>query len=189
MSSDIVRHQNAEQAAVGLSDVLDFRLSVVFCGLNPALTAVRDGRNFSSPSNRFWKVLHLSGFTPRLLQAEEEQELLQYGCGITAVVSRATRSAIEITTSDYKEAAPLFEAKMRKFAPANLAFLGKAAFAAITSKPDCDWGKQSDFFAGAQTWVLPNPSGLNRAFSLDRLKAHYLQLRAETEPTARHGDL
>lgn len=34
MSSDMVRHQN-EQAAVGLSDVLDFRLSVVFCGLTP----------------------------------------------------------------------------------------------------------------------------------------------------------
>jgi hypothetical protein len=47
VSSDMVRHQNAEQAAVGLSDVLDFRLSVVFCGLNPALTAVDIGFRWS----------------------------------------------------------------------------------------------------------------------------------------------
>ncbi len=67
--------------------------------------------------------------------------------------------------SDYKDTAPLFEAKMRAIAPANLAFLGKAAILAITSKPDCAWGKQSGLSAGAQTWVLPNPSGLNRAFS------------------------
>ncbi|MDP9812872.1 hypothetical protein J2W42_005743 [Rhizobium tibeticum] len=56
-----------------------------------------------------------------------------------------------------------------RFAPANLAFLGKAAFAAISGRRDCDWGEQSDVFAGARTWVLPNPSGLNRAFTLDRL--------------------
>jgi TDG/mug DNA glycosylase family protein len=183
------RQKNEEPATVGLSDVLDLHLSVVFCGLNPALSAVRDGHNFSSPSNRFWKLLYLCGFTPRRLQAEDEHDLLQYGCGITAVVSRATRSADELTTSDYKEAAPLFEAKMRALAPANLAFLGKAAFLAITSKPDCDWGKQSGLFAGAQTWVLPNPSGLNRAFTLDRLTTHYLQLSAETKPMRRHGDM
>lgn len=189
MSSATDRQQDEEPATVGLSDVLDLHLSVVFCGLNPALSAVRDGHNFSSPSSRLWKVLYLSGFTPRLLRPEEEGELLQYGCGITAVVSRATRSANELTGSDYKEAAPLFEAKMRAFAPANLAFLGKAAFLAITSKPDCDWGKQSGLFAEAQTWVLPNPSGLNRGFSLDRLTTHYLQLRAEIGPARRCGDL
>ncbi|WP_132956887.1 G/U mismatch-specific DNA glycosylase [Rhizobium sp. BK251] len=163
--------------AKGLSDVLAPGLSVVFCGLNPALSAVRDGHNFSAPSNRFWRVLHLAGFTPRLLRAEEERELLRYGCGITAAVSRATRSADELMLNDYVEAAPALEVKMRKIAPANLAFLGKAAFAAISAR-DCDWGKQSEVFAGATTWVLPNPSGLNRAFSLDRLTAHYRDLKS-----------
>jgi TDG/mug DNA glycosylase family protein len=32
-------------------------------------------------------------------------------------------------------------------------------------------------FAGARVWVLPNPSGLNRAFSLQALVAAYQELR------------
>jgi TDG/mug DNA glycosylase family protein len=163
----------------GLSDVLAVGLSVVFCGLNPALTAQRDGHNFSSPSNRFWRVLHLAGFTPRLLRAQEEEQLLLYGCGITAAVSRATRSADELAVNDYVAAAPELEAKIRKISPANLAFLGKAAFAAISGRGDRDWGEQKEVFAGARTWVLPNPSGLNRAFDLDRLTGHYRDLRSK----------
>lgn len=182
VSAQMDHSGDMQQAAPGLSDVLGPGLSVVFCGLNPALTAVRDGHNFSSPSNRFWRVLHLSGFTSRLLRADEERELLEYGCGITAAVSRATKSASELRLDDYKRAAPLLEAKITKFAPANLAFLGKAAFAAISARADCDWGRQSEVFAGANTWVLPNPSGLNRAFGLDRLTAYYRDLKAEIQP-------
>ncbi len=77
MSSATDRQQDEEPATVGLSDKLDLHLSFVFCGLNPALSAVRDGHNFSSSSNRFWKVLYLSAFTPHLLRPEEERELLQ----------------------------------------------------------------------------------------------------------------
>lgn len=182
MSAQMDHSGDMQQAAAGLSDVLGPGLSVVFCSLNPALTAVRDGHNFSSPSNRFWRVLHLSGFTSRLLRADEERELLKYGCGITAAVSRATKSASELRLDDYKRATPLLEAKITKFAPANLAFLGKAAFAAISARADCDWGRQSEVFAGANTWVLPNPSGLNRAFGLDRLTAYYRDLKAEIQP-------
>jgi TDG/mug DNA glycosylase family protein len=182
VSAQMDHSGDMQQAAAGLSDILGPGLSVVFCGLNPALTAVRDGHNFSSPSNRFWRVLHLSGFTSRLLRADEERELLQYGCGITAAVSRATKSASELRLDDYKRAAPLLEAKITKFAPANLAFLGKAAFAAISARADCDWGRQSEVFAGANTWVLPNPSGLNIAFGLDRLTAYYRDLKAEIQP-------
>jgi TDG/mug DNA glycosylase family protein len=169
----------AAARSAGLSDVLSVGLSVVFCGLNPSLTAQRDGHNFSSPSNRFWRVLHLAGFTPRLLRAEEERQLIRYGCGITAAVSRATKSADELAAEDYVAAAPELEAKIGRFSPVNLAFLGKAAFAAISGRRDCDWGEQKEMFAGARTWVLPNPSGLNRAFDLDRLTRHYRDLKSK----------
>lgn len=164
---------------LGLSDVLAPGLRVVFCGLNPALTAQRDGHNFSSPSNRFWRVLQLAGFTTRVLRAEEEQELLQFGCGITAAVSRPTRTAAELKAGDYAAAAPELEAKIRRCGPANLAFLGKAAFAAISGRDGCDWGRQDHVFGGSATWVPPNPSGLNRAFSLDRLTLHYAHLKSQ----------
>ena len=41
-------------------DILAKGLDVVFCGLNPASTAEVDSHNFSSRSNRFWRVLHLA---------------------------------------------------------------------------------------------------------------------------------
>ena len=165
----------------GLAEILAPHLSVVFCGLNPALTAHRDGHNFSNRSNRFWRVLHLAGFTPRLLRAEEEREMLQYGLGLTSAVSRPTKSASELKKSDYIAAAPVLEEKIRRLAPANLAFLGKAAYAAISLRADIEWGRQPEAFAGASIWVLPNPSGLNRAFDLAKLTEHYREVRLAVE--------
>ncbi|MGV1759108.1 G/U mismatch-specific DNA glycosylase [Rhizobium sp. A22-96] len=167
----------AAAQASGLAEILAPHLSVVFCGLNPALTAQRDGHNFSNRSNRFWRVLHLAGFTPRLLRAEEEREMLQYGLGLTSAVSRPTKSASELTKRDYVTAAPILEEKIGRLAPANLAFLGKAAYAAISLRPQIEWGRQPDEFAGATIWVLPNPSGLNRAFDLARLTEHYREMK------------
>ncbi len=39
------------------------------------------------------------------------------------------------------------------------------------------WGRQPHPIAGAEIWVLPNPSGLNRAFRLDDLVTAYRELR------------
>ncbi|TXH83870.1 MAG: G/U mismatch-specific DNA glycosylase [Rhizobium sp.] len=163
--------------ASGLAEILAPRLSVIFCGLNPALTAYLDGHNFSNRSNRFWRVLYLAGFTPRLLRAEEEREMLRYGLGLTSAVPRPTKSASELKKQDYVTAAPVLEAKIRALAPASLAFLGKAAYAAISLRTDIEWGRQPQDFAGASIWVLPNPSGLNRAFDLARLTEHYRALK------------
>ena len=160
-----------------LADVLAPRLAVVFCGLNPAATAVRAGHSFSSPSNRFWQTIFLAGFTPRRLRPDEERELLQYGCGLTAAVSRATRSASEVSRQDYARAAPSLEAKVRKYGPRFLAFLGKAAYSSIAVRPQLAWGSQGATFGGAQVWILPNPSGLNRAFGLGQLVEAYAVLR------------
>lgn len=160
----------------GPPEILAPKLSVIFCGLNPALSAARDGHNFSNRSNRFWRVLHLAGFTPRQLAAHEERELLAYGLGLTSAVARPTKSAGELKRHDYLEAIPELERKMREFTPSHLAFLGKAAYAAMNPKAQIEWGRQASPFAGTTVWVLPNPSGLNRAFDLVRLVEHYRQL-------------
>ncbi|MDB5529445.1 MAG: Uracil-DNA glycosylase superfamily [Devosia sp.] len=68
-------------------------------------------------------------------------------------------------------------AKIETYRPIVLAFLGKAAYGAISGKKDVLWGRQSERFGGAVVWVLPNPSGLNRAFPLARLVSAYRELR------------
>jgi TDG/mug DNA glycosylase family protein len=42
---------------------------------------------------------------------------------------------------------------------------------------DIAWGRYLPGFAGAEAWVLPNPSGLNLGFSLEQLVDAYSELR------------
>jgi TDG/mug DNA glycosylase family protein len=159
------------------SDILRRNLYVVFCGLNPAASAVTDGHNFSNRSNRFWSVLHLAGFTDVRLCPQDERRLLRYGCGITAVVDRPTRSAGDVASREYRNAQPALEAKIRRYAPRCVAFLGKRALSAMIGNAHLGWGEYAGGFAGTLAWVLPNPSGLNRAFTLDALVVAYSELR------------
>jgi TDG/mug DNA glycosylase family protein len=164
-------------------------LDVIFSGINPASTAAEAGHNFSSASNRFWRVLHLAGFTPMQLAPQNERRLLDYHCGITAVVRRSTARATDVSPGKFKRARSEFEAKMRHYAPRYVAFLGKRALSAMLGQPRIDWGRQSTGLAGSHSWVLPNPSGLNRTFALDALVRSYSELRdailCEKEPQER----
>jgi TDG/mug DNA glycosylase family protein len=158
-------------------DILAPGLPIVFCGINPSTTAAQSGHNFGSPSNRFWKVLHLAGFTPIQLAATEDREILRYGCGITAAVSRATSTAAHLSRTELKRSSVGLRAKIDHFHPHTIAFLGKAAYAAIRTDPNLSWGPQSEPYGVASVWVLPNPSGLNRNFSLNQLVEAYAALR------------
>jgi TDG/mug DNA glycosylase family protein len=161
------------------SSILARDLDVIFCGINPAASAAAAGHNFSDRSNRFWRVLHLAGFTDVRLQPHDERRLLEYGCGITAVVCRPTRRADEISPGEFKAARLEFEAKMRRYAPRSIAFLGKRALSAMVGLPKVEWGQFPPGFAGMTAWILPNPSGLNRGFTLDALVDAYSELRRQ----------
>ena len=170
-------------------DILAPDLDVIFCGINPAASAAAGGYNFSNPSNRFWQVLHLAGFTAERLKPQNERSLLEFGCGLTAVVRRATRRADEILPEEFRQSRLGFEAKMRHYAPRALAFLGKRAFSNLIGTPNLAWGRHSADFAGASTWVVPNPSGLNRGFSLSALVAAYSELRESLRSRRLRGRL
>jgi TDG/mug DNA glycosylase family protein len=161
----------------GLPDILAKNLSVIFCGINPAQTAAVSGRHFMSGTNRFWRVLHLSGFTPALIRPENDRSILKYGYGLTTAVARPTRKASDLSRDELLRAGATLERKLAAYKPRHIAFLGKMAYAVIAKNPKLDWGPQPTPFAGAPVWVLPNPSGLNRAFQLDALVAAYREMR------------
>jgi TDG/mug DNA glycosylase family protein len=158
-------------------DVLARNLDVIFCGLNPAESAALAGPNFSNRSNRFWMVLHLADFTESQLQPENEQLLLNYGCGMTAIVRRPTHRAYEVLPEEFRKVRPEFEAKMRYYAPRSIAFLGKRAVSIMIDEPVVARGEYPKGFAGTMAWVLPNPSGRNRNFPLAALVQAYSELR------------
>jgi TDG/mug DNA glycosylase family protein len=172
-----LRQEIGEVSLIGYDpDILARGLDVVFCGINPALSAAIAGHNFSNPSNRFWPALHLAGFTGLRLQPQDERRLLEYRCGITAVVARPTSRAQDISPEEFREARLSFEAKMRHYAPRAIAFLGKRAFSIMIDQPGPAWGRQPAKFAEAMAWILPNPSGRNRSFTLDALVSAYAEL-------------
>jgi TDG/mug DNA glycosylase family protein len=156
---------------------------VVFCGINPAVTAIRSGRHFSSATNRFWYVLHGAGFTPWQIRPEEGRSLLVHRCGLTVAAARATQKAADLTREELREGRAALEQKVRHCAPQVIAFLGKAAYAAMTDDRRLAWGRQRDPFAGAVAWILPNPSGRNRMCRPEDLVRAYRELRDYVEPS------
>jgi double-stranded uracil-DNA glycosylase len=159
-------------------DIIDDHLAVLFCGVNPGLEAAATGRHFAGRSNRFWRAIHLAGFTPEKVAPQNDRTILQHGCGLTTVVERPTARADQLAPLEYAAAADAFERKVARYAPRFVAFLGKAAYSALSGRRDIVWGLQSTPMAASAIWVLPNPSGRNRAFTLEQLVGAYRELHA-----------
>ncbi len=161
-----------------LTDIIEPDLNVLFCGLNPGLASAAGGFHFMSKSTRFWKALHLAGFTIEQIKPQDDRTLLDYGCGLTSAVARATVSASELGKNEFLQSSKVLEKKVSEYKPRYIAFLGKAAYSEISGQKNLEWGLQEKDFAGAKVWILPNPSGLNFAFSLADLVEYYGDLYA-----------
>ncbi|SNS22904.1 G/U mismatch-specific uracil-DNA glycosylase [Geodermatophilus saharensis] len=160
-----------------LPDVVAPDLDVLFCGINPSLLSAARGHHFARPGNRFWPALHLAGLTPRRLAPEEDRELLRHGLGVTNLVHRPTRTAAELTPEELRDGAAALTDLVTRHRPRAVAVLGITAWRPATGSPRAGWGRQDVSIGGAQTWVLPNPSGLNAHFQLPDLARLYAGLR------------
>jgi TDG/mug DNA glycosylase family protein len=160
-----------------IPDVIAPALAVLFCGINPGLWSAAAGHHFARPGNRFWPALHRSGFTPRQMRPDEQEELLGYRLGVTNLAPRATARAEELSAAELVEGVAVLAAKVRRYEPAWLAVLGVTAYRTATGRRDVRIGPQEADLGGARVWVLPNPSGLNAWFPLDRLVEEFANLR------------
>ena len=81
----------------------------IFCGINPGRASAAAGAPFANPRNDFWRLLHAAGFTPRLLEPEEQHELLALGLGLTNAARRTTRGSGDLRKADFAGAAERLE--------------------------------------------------------------------------------
>lgn len=162
-----------------MDDVVAPGLRVLFCGINPGLMTAATGHHFARPGNRFWPVLHRSGFTPRLLRPDEQRELLSYGLGITNVVARATARADELSDEEYREGGRLLAEKVARLRPRVLAVVGVTAYRIAFGERKAAIGPQERRIGGARVWVLPNPSGLNAHWTPAAMAEEFARLRHE----------
>ncbi|GAA2900335.1 G/U mismatch-specific DNA glycosylase [Streptomyces mexicanus] len=154
---------------------------MLFCGINPGLMTAATGHHFARPGNRFWPVLHRSGFTPRLLKPSEQGELPSYGLGITNVVARPTARADELTPEEYREGGRLLALKVARLRPRWLAVVGVTAYRAAFGEPKAQVGEQRRTIGDTRVWVLPNPSGLNAHWTAETMAQEFARLRAAAE--------
>ncbi|ACY97326.1 G/U mismatch-specific DNA glycosylase [Thermomonospora curvata] len=153
------------------------RLRVLFCGINPGLYSGASGHHFAGPGNRFWPALHRSGFTDRLLTPAEQTELLSHGLGITNLVARTTARADELTPQELREGGRRLTALVERYRPRYLAVAGVTAYRTAFGRPKARIGPQPEPLGPAKVWVLPNPSGLNAGWTLERMVAEFTRLR------------
>ncbi|TAN31752.1 G/U mismatch-specific DNA glycosylase [bacterium] len=165
-----------------VEDVIGPGLDLLFVGINPGLWSGAVGHHFAHPSSRFWKAIHRSGFTPRLLTAFEEGELLSHGLGLTNLVDRATAAAKDLSRTELIEGAVQLRRKVRRYRPARLAVLGVGAFRLAFNRPGARVGLQQDLVAGTLVWVLPGPSGLNAHYPMAAAVREFERLRDAMRP-------
>lgn len=160
-----------------LRDVIAPGLDVLFCGINPGLYSGATGHHFARPGNRFWPALFRSGFTPRLLTADEDRQLPQFGCGVTNLVARTTATADELSAGELTAGGATLRRKVGRYRPRWLAVLGIGAYRRAFNRPGAVIGAQQERLGDTGLWVLPNPSGLNASYQLPALERAFGELR------------
>lgn len=166
------------RAAYGktVPDIIAPNLPVLFCGINPSLYSAAVGHHFARPGNRFWRSLHAAGFTDRLFKPSEDRDLIQFGCGLTNIVERATARADELNPEELIAGQQQLASKVQHYQPRFLAILGISAYRTAFHRPKALMGKQDETLHSTTIWVLPNPSGLNAHYQLADLKRVYGEL-------------
>ncbi|MBO0853055.1 MAG: G/U mismatch-specific DNA glycosylase [Nocardia sp.] len=172
----------AAAAGTTIDDVLAPDLRVLFCGINPGLWSGATGHHFARPGNRFWPALFRSGFTPRLLRPDEQQQLPELGLGITNMVARTTAKADQLTRQELLDGGRALTERVLRYRPRVLAVLGLGAYRTAFGRRRTTVGPQPETLGSTEIWVLPNPSGLNAHYTLDALAAEFRTLREATEP-------
>jgi double-stranded uracil-DNA glycosylase len=170
------KQQLSEALGKDVPDIIQLNLKVLFCGINPGLYSAAVGHHFARPGNRFWPVLHKSGFTPEIYSPFEEQKLRQFGYGITNIVNKATSAASDLSKEEIRESGKSLVKKVLKYHPKVLAILGVGAFREAFGKKEVHIGRQDQEIETTTLWVLPNPSGLNANYQLDKLVELFKEL-------------
>jgi TDG/mug DNA glycosylase family protein len=84
-------------------------------------------------------------------------------------------AASELSRDELRGGGEVLKEKILRYQPRALAILGKQAFSSAFGVRNAAWGRQEMMLGKTEVWVLPNPSGLNRA-TLEQLTESYREL-------------
>ena len=154
-------------------------LKLLFVGINPGLWTAATQTHFAHPGNRFYPALLLGGVITEPVDAaagmtdEQRDALRRRGIGITNLVPRATAKASELGNAELKAGGAALTALVAEHRPRVVAVAGITAYRVAFGLPKAVMGRQPGPLAGAELWVVPNPSGLNAHETIASLATAY----------------
>ena len=157
----------------------DQQLRLLFVGINPGLWTAATQTHFAHPVNRFYPALHAAGITDHPIDPAagmtdaDREHLRSRGIGISNVVHRATARADELSKAELIEGGAQLQALVRRLRPRVVAIAGITAYRTAFGRRKATSGRQPETLAGAELWVVPNPSGLNAHETVDSLAVAY----------------
>lgn len=115
-----------------LPDAMGPNLHVLFCGLNPGIQTAIDGHAYSSPTNRFWKLMFSSGVLPVPCTPQEDRTLpKRFNLGLTNIVERPSRNGAQLSKAEMDAGVPILEAKVRRWRPEVICLVGKSIWESV----------------------------------------------------------
>ncbi len=166
-----------------LPDYLAPGLDIVFVGLNPGLSSVEVGHYFAHSRNRFWPAVNRSGLLAEPLDANTDHRMLEQGIGFTDVVKRPSSGSSDLRAADFRQWVPVLKEKLERFQPLIVCFHGVTGYRnylkyaeGVNERPQL--GLQQRIIGVSKTFLVPNPSPANAAYSLDALICWYQKLKA-----------
>lgn len=163
-------------------DLIGDDLRLLFVGINPGLWTAATQTHFAHPGNRFYPALLRGGVIERAIDPaagmddDDRTHLLARGIGITNLVERATVRAAELGGDELRAGGRRLVDRVEQWRPRVVAIAGITAYRTAFGQRRAVAGRQPEPMAGAQLWVVPNPSGLNAHETVDSLGAAYRQV-------------
>jgi TDG/mug DNA glycosylase family protein len=152
-----------------LADTVGPGMRLLVVGLNPSLYAADVGVGYGRPGNRFWPAALRAGLVTR--DRDPYHALRAHGVGMTDVAKRATASAKEITSEEYRSGMERVERLTRWLVPAALCFVGLSGWRAVIDGRALP-GWQPQPLGGRPVYVMPSTSGANAHAQLPELIGH-----------------
>lgn len=162
-----------------VADLVGPDVKLLFVGINPGLWTAATQTHFAHPGNRFYPALLRGGvitlpINPAAgMDDAERRHLIERGIGITNIADRATARAAELSRDELREGAHQLEDKVARWQPRVVAVAGITAFRIAFDRRRASTGRQDETLAGAELWIVPNPSGLNAHETITSLAAAY----------------
>ena len=187
---ELARFADADPEAIDdvlpeAGDAGSLRLLIV--GINPGLWTAAVNAPFARPGNRFWPSLHRAGMTSRLvdasrgLSAQDEEDLLARGIGITNLIGRATVRADELGREELRASGERLVERLGILRPRTVAIAGITAFRQAYRQPRAQLGRQyatliPGWPGAVDLWVVPQPSGLNAHATVPSLAENWREV-------------